>query len=237
MRKTFPYLLSCVLCAALAFADVVAPYPPDSLEEQHNVIPPENTDLANVFEQLDSKQAAVNEGALLWLLRREKGEDLGYWSFPAKSIRFGVEHVRKAQVGGIDWRLVECRYLGRNRELISGHEWRANWQVAYLLDGLGRLRDYVDDYDVLFLDDINADGRVELFVYQDSPKRALMYTYDRGRARELLRVDHVPEGAHAIRIVPGAGGEPKQVEVAGHGVYRWDARSERYVPTAASDGR
>jgi len=214
----------------MALGDVTMPFQPGTVKEQHNTIPPEGTPLAAIFEQLEAKEDKVKEGAVLWLLRREKATALAY--FQKESIRFGVDRVRRVEAGGILWRLVECRYLSRTAELSGGLEHRAVWNVAYLFDDLGRLRDWVDDYDVLFLDDLNADGHVELFAYIDSPKRAIMYSYDRGRARELLRVDGVPEGAEAIRVIAGEKGKPSRVAVAARGTFEWDARSECYVESS-----
>jgi len=214
-----------------AFGDVTAPLRPGSVKEQHNEVPPENAELSFIFEQLEAEEAAVKEGGLLWLLRQNKATDLGY--FQKESITFGVDRVRKVEVGSILWRLVECRYLSRTAERSGGVEYRAVWNVAYLFDDLGRLRDWVDDYDVLFLDDLNADGKVELFVYIDSPKRAIMYSYDRGRSRELLRVDGVPEGADAIRVIAREKEKARNVAVTGRGTFQRDAKSERYVPSAS----
>jgi len=223
------------LLGGVSFADRGLPFEAGSVKEQHNEVPPETTELRTIFEQLQADEAPVKEGALLWLLRRERATDLGY--FHRESIRWGVDAVRQVQAGGILWRLVECRYLSRTADRSRSVEFRAVWPVAYLFDDLGRLRDWVTDYDVLFLDDLNADGRVELFAYIDSPKRATMYSYDRGRCRELLRVDQVPEGADAIRVMSGKNGGPRNVEVAGRGTYEWDAASERYVSRPVSDER
>jgi hypothetical protein len=237
MRMIGLALMASVVCAIgppreTSFGDVTMPFRPGSVNEQHNEIPPETTPLASIFKQLEAEEDAVKEGALLWLLQRERATDLAY--FQRESIRFGVDRVRKAEIRGILWRLVECRYLSRTAEIIGGIERRAVWSVAYLFDDLGNLRDWVDDYDVLFLDDLNADGRVELFAYTDSPKRAIMYSYDRGRARELLRVDGVPEGVEAIRVIAGEKGKPFRVAVATGGTFEWDARLERYVKVAPS---
>jgi len=222
------FVCAVLLPWGLSPADTVGPVKPGSVKEQDKKIPPEETSLTAIWEDLESDAVLKKEGALLWLLRRNNATDLGYYAFPTKSIRFGVERVRKIKGEGITWCLAECKYQSRLAER-SGHaEYRAIWSVAYLFDDLGHLRDWVDDYDVLFLEDLNRDGNVELFAYIDSPKRAFMYSYERGRSREVLRVDDVPEGATAIGLLPETAGSPRNVEIAAHGTYAWDKRAQRY---------
>ena len=236
MKRSLCLLLglacAAVLLSGTSLPDVVAPFKPGSVEEQRNEIPAVAVPLETVFTWLESEETTAREGALLWLLRSNKAVDLSYFAFPQKSIRFGVDRVLRKDVDGIIWRLVECRYLSR-QTFTSAAEYRAVWKVAYLFDDLGQLRDWIDDYDVLFLDDLNGDGNVELFAYINSPKRVIMYSYQRGRSRQILRVESVPEGSDAIDVVPRETGGSYKVRIAAHGIYQWDKRSEQYVKSAS----
>lgn len=146
----------------------------------------------------------MKEAALQWLLRREGAEKLGY--FQDESIRFDVTGVIKVSTRDETWRLVECEYLSRRADR-SGHtEFRARWQVAYVFDAKGRLRDWVNDYDVAVLRDINGDGLLELAAYLDSPKRVIVQSFEPGRSRKVLRVDDVPERGELLARTPGKEG-------------------------------
>jgi hypothetical protein len=234
-----------MLMTSWGAADPTVPLAPGSVQEQRLVLPAREADVAQIFEQLDGKDEGVKESALQWLLRRGEAEKLAY--FHTEAIRFSVEAVTKVSVRDETWRLVECVYLSRTAERSGPAEYRARWAVAYVFDAKGRLRDWVDDYDVAVLRDINGDGFVELVSYIDSPKRVIVYCYEPGRSRELLRVDGVPEHGELLKRTPlKEGGEymtyEKPVEVisdnaapaarlkvAEHGVYEWDARQQRYV--------
>jgi hypothetical protein len=238
------------LLTSWSAADPAVALVPGSVQEQRLVLPAREADVAHILEQLGRKEQGVGEASLQWLLRREEAERLSY--FHTNSIRFSVEAVTKVSVRGDTWRLVECVYLSRDAERSGPTEYRSRWAVAYVFDGKGRLRDWVEDYDVAVLRDINNDGQVELVAYIDSPKRVIVYSYEPGRSRELLRVDDVPEHGDLLKRTPRKeGGEymtyEKPVEliadnassaarmkVAQHGVYKWDARQQRYVNETAA---
>lgn len=212
-------------------------------KEQHIVIPPAETPLTSIFIQLEAEGENSKEGALLWLLRQNAAADLGNISYPKNSIRIHVDRIREVEAGEITWRLVECRYIGRQCDFTGdGIVCRPVWNVAYLFDDLGRLRDWVSDYAALYLDDLNADGRVELFVQTRSNKSVIMYSYGRGRSRQALRIDEAPAGRKkSICVVGGetrSDGMVKKVEVPGLGTYEWHpGRSQyvKYVPPPAGN--
>jgi hypothetical protein len=206
--------------------------------------PPSDTNVARALQQLQEPGRA--DAALHGLLRREDALQLGY--FHTESTRFSVERVTEVAAPDGTWRLVEAAYLSRIADRSRGGELRARWPVAYVFDPGGRLRDWVHDYDVAILEDVNRDEDLELVAYLDSPKRVIVYSCGRGRSRELLRVDEVPEHGDLIRSVPGEhGGEyqirekpvaliddnnpkaPRRLKVANHGIYRWDDGQQRYV--------
>jgi hypothetical protein len=247
MRQTTLSLamVGAILATSSCAADPGVPLVPGSVQEQRLVLPPKDTDVAQILKQLEGKEEGVKEAALQWLLRRAGAEELAF--FQTESIRFSVEAVTQVLVKGERWRLVECAYLGRRAERSGPTEYRARWSVAYLFDSRSRLRDWVADYDVALVQDINADGKPELIAYIDSPKRVIVYSYEPGRSRELLRVNGVPEHGELLKRTPRKeGGEymiyEKPVEliadkgtpavrlkVAEHGVYKWDERQEQYV--------
>ncbi|MHC5040497.1 MAG: TolB family protein, partial [Planctomycetota bacterium] len=204
-------------------------------EEQKLDLPPETTALSVIFNRLEAEKPGVREAALQWLLRREKALALGY--FQRESLRFDIQEVRKTTAGGIEWRLVECIYTSKQAMISGPAVYRAKWPVAYLFDDLGRLRDWVNDYDVLFFEDLTADGRLELFYFEDSLKRVFMVSHGRGRSRELLRVDDMPRRMGVpIRILPGPKDKPRQVFVATHGVFKWDDKAKRYIKASPLAG-
>jgi len=240
------------LTACWCFAQPTTAPNPAGDQQQKLVLPPPEVDVEQIFQQLQGNdQAGSAAAALQWLLRREDALKLGY--FQAEAIRFNVEHVTQVRAADGTWRLVEAAYLSRNADRFGGIEHRPRWPVAYVFDPRGRLRDWVPDYDVAILQDINRDGDLDLAAYLDSPKRVIVYSFQRGRSRELLRVDEVPEHGDLIRTFPGAhGGEvqvrekplaiidnnvgaPRQLKVASHGIYEWDARQQRYVSRGAGE--
>jgi hypothetical protein len=214
-----------------------------SVKEQPLPLPPPQANVAQIVAQLESGKSPAAEAAVQWLLRREEALKLGY--FQTESIRFWVARVTPARAGGQLWRLVECSYLSKSAEQSGPNEYRARWDVAYLFDERGRLRDWVNDYDLAIVRDINGDGRLELVAYIESPKRVIVYSYETGRSRELLRVDDVPETGDLVERKPAKGGgevrvyekpvavvgdkPPLRIKVALHGFYRWDEKAERFV--------
>ncbi len=247
IAPSFPLVLA-ILTASWAVADRAGVFAPGGVQEQRLELPPVNADIARIFEQLDEKHPA----ALQWLLRREGADKLSY--FDTEAIRFDIKRVTKVPVGDETWRLVECTYISGDAMHSSAVEYRACWPVTYVFDTRGRLRDWVDDYDVAVLRDINGDGQVELVADLDSAKRVIVYTYKPGRSRELLRVDGVPEHGELLESKPqNAGGQyntcEKPVEiivdpaapaarlkVAQHGLYKWVAKQQRYVNESAAPG-
>ena len=244
MRTGFVFLTLALIAASWCTADPGAIFKPGSVHEQHLKLPAENTDLSEIFKRLSASDPEVKEAALQWLLRRENAQDLGY--FHRESIRFSVETVNEVKGPDGTWRLIECAYLSRTAD-ISGHtEYRARWPVAYVVDPQGHLRDWVHDYDVAILRNLNGDKDLELVAYLDSPKQVIVYSYQRGRSRELLRVDDVPEHGRLLKSYPAPqGGEyqeyegpveiviqqtgPQQLKIANHGIFSWDTRSQRYI--------
>ena len=244
MRTRFVFLTLALIPALWCAADPVALFKPGSVQGQHLTLPPQNTGLSDIFKGLFAADPDAKEAAVQWLLRRENAQDLGY--FHRESIRFSVDKVN--EVAGPDgtWRLIECVYLSRNAD-ISGHtEYRARWPVAYVFDPQGRLRDWVHDYHVAILQDLNGDNDLELVAYLDSPKQVIVYSCQRGRSRELLRVDDVPAFGRILRRYPGPdGGEIQeyekpveiviqqtglhQLKIANHGIFSWDAKLQRYI--------
>jgi hypothetical protein len=247
-----PFSLTVVCVGAMLVtswlsADPVVPVVPGSVQEQRLDLPSTDADVAQIFEQLqgnEGKDDEVSEASLQWLLRRQGAEKLSY--FHTESVRFDVAGVTNVTLRNETWRLVECEYLSRIADRSRGTEYRARWKVAYVFDAKGTLRDWVDDYDVALLRDINADGDVELVAYIDSPKRVIVYSYERG-SRELLRVDGVPEHGEFLESNPGKEGgqyityeKPVAIiadnaapvaclKLAQHGLYKWDAKQQRYV--------
>jgi hypothetical protein len=231
-------------CRGLGHADTAADAARET--EQPRALPPDATHVARMLHQLQHSDPARSAAALQWLLTEEDANELGY--FHTESIGFSVEDVSEVQAADGVWRLVHAAYLSRIADRSRGGERRARWPVAYVFDPRGRLRDWVHDYDVAILEDVNRDGDLELVAYLDSPKRVIVYAYGRGRSRELLRVDEVPEHGDLIRSVPAEhGGEyqirekpvaliddddpnaPRRLNVANHGIHRWDAGQQRYV--------
>lgn len=258
-----PLILLAVLAAALLpLRDSVAAIPvefskPGSVQEQHNEIPAADVPLAAIWKDLESDEVAKKEGALLWLLRQDHAGDVGYLAFPKKSVRFGVDRVRTLTVGEIAWRLVECTYLSGVFEAHGGMELRHSARVAYLFDNLGHLRDWQENCTVLSFGDCNQDGKVELLVttnYQrvfglhpdtnEKPvdvvdyQRVVMVSYERGRAREILRVDGLSAGPDVtVSLPPVEGGTPQTVVIAGHGTYEWDEIAKQYFPTRSQGNK
>jgi hypothetical protein len=238
-----------VLPRDTGFADPVMPFKPGSVKEQQNEVPGTDTPLETILERLESEETDLKEGALLWLLRRSKATELSYFAFPKHSVRFGVDRVIKKETDAILWRLVECRYVSR-QAVRSAAEYRAVWKVAYLFDDLGHLRDWIQDYDLLVLEDFNLDKKIDILAYIDSPKRVMILSYDRGRSRELLNVDDVPSHgreisrtpaehggeyvkyAPAAEVVGGADKKPKAIRIVEHGTYIWNAKRNKYLHTA-----
>lgn len=236
----------------IALADPASAFAPGTVTEQQNVIPSPDTPLPTIMEGLESEQTDTKEGALLWLLQRNNATNLSYFAFPQHSIRFGVDRVIKKQADAILWRLVECRYVSRSA-FQSGAEYRPVWKVAYLFDDFGQLRDWIEDYKLLLVDDFNLDKRIEILAYIDSPKRVMMLSHDRGRSRELLSVDGVPphgreisrtprepgrgvdvKYAPPVEVVEGADDQPRAIRIVDHGTYLWDVRKNKYLPSAQS---
>jgi hypothetical protein len=217
------------------------PYAAGSVEEQRNVVPPGETPLAAIFEQLESEEVALKEGAILWLLRANKAEDIGPAPFPKLSIRFGVDRVTKKEAGGIIWRLVECGYLSRTAAQSHHTEYRALARVAWLFDDLGHLRDWFEFYDALAMDDFNADGRIDvgvavgLSIFEVVP--VTIYTYDRGRTRILLHLDSQPinqttekrpDRDEPFEVIDSPDGVTKAFNIRGRGTYVWSEKQQRY---------
>jgi len=234
----------------IALADPAMAFAPGTVTEQRNEIPAPDTPLPTILDSLESERTEIKEGALLWLLRRNNATNLSYFAFPQHSIRFGVARVIKRQAGPILWRLAECRYVSR-RAFRSGTEYRAMWKVAYLFDDLGQLRDWIEDYKLLLMDDFNLDKRIDILAYIDSPKRVIMLSHDRGRSRELLNMDGVPprgreisrtprepgQGvdvtyAPPVEVVDGAEDQPKAIRLLDHGTYRWNVSQNKYAHSA-----
>ena len=231
-----------------SLADRTTMVDPGSLKEQHTEIPVAETPVAAIFAELTSDTTVKKEGALLWLLRFNNAMELSYFSFPKHSINFGVERVSVRETGGIVWRLVECEYVERDAGMISGGtEYHAYWQVAYLFDDLGHLRDWIADYDCLTVDDLNGDQCLDILAYIRSPKCVVVSEYERGRCREILWVDEepthgpeisrtpVPTGGYTVKYAPPVeivappDGRAKQISIVGHGTYAWSKWKERYV--------
>jgi hypothetical protein len=241
------HLTLCAMLLSLATywcrADSTIIVKPGTVKAQALSLPPEETDLQQIFAQLKSVKAEECAAALQWLLRRERALELSY--FQTDSIRFWVERVTRARAGEQVWRLVECSYLSKTAEQSGSHEYRARWDVVYLFDESGRLRDWVNDCDVAIARDINGDGKLELVAYIDSPKRVIVYNYQTGRSREVLRVDNVPEVGELLKRTPATGGgevqvyekpvtlvgdkPPLRIKVARHGFYKWDPKAESFV--------
>jgi len=233
----------------IGMADPVRAFKPGTVKEQKYEIPATDAPLRTIMEGLESEKAQAKEGALLWLLQRNNATDLSYFAFPRLSIRFEVDRVIKRQVDPIFWRLVECRYVSRSAGQ-SGAEYRAVWKVAYLFDDLGQLRDWIEDYDLLLVDDFNLDKKIDILAYLDSPRRVLILSYERGRSRELLNVDDVPShgreisrtpserGGWSVKYAPpvevvGSGDDkPRAIRIAERGTYVWNAGKKKYVPGA-----
>ena len=231
-------------CRDLANPKIVTNKPSEG--EQTLALPRDASDVARMLQQLQHSDSSTSTAALQGLLTRDDSNYLGY--FHTESIRFSVDRVSERRAADGVWRLVEATYVSRIADRSRGGERRAHWPVAYLFDPRGRLRDWVNDYDLAILEDLNRDGDLELVTYLDSPKRVIVYTLRRGRSRELLRVDQVPEHGALIRRAPAEhGGEyeirerpvavvedsdpkaPRRLKVANHGIHRWDAEQQRYV--------
>ncbi len=241
-----------VLPWQIALADPASAFAPGTVTEQQNVIPSPDTPLSTIMESLESEKAETKEGALLWLLQRNNATNLSYFAFPKYSIRFGVDRVIKKQAAAILWRLVECRYVSRSA-MQSGAEYRAVWKVAYLFDDFGQLRDWIEDYKLLLMDDFNQDKIIDILAYIDSHRRVMIQSYDRGRSRELLSVDGVPphgreisrtprepgrgvdvKYAPPVEVVEGADDQPRAVRIVDQGTYLWNVRKNKYLPVAQS---
>lgn len=255
MRRSL-VLLAVLTAALLPLRDSPAAIPvelskPGSVQEQHNEIPAADVPLAAIWKDLEAEEDARKEGALLWLLRQDHAGDVGYLAFPKKSIRFGVDRVRTVKVGEITWRLAECTYLSRYCEAHGGMELRHSARVAYLFDDLGHLRDWQENCTVLSFGDSSLDGKVELLITANYQRvfglhpdtnaepvdvvdyqRVVMVSYERGRAREILRIDGLSAGPDVtVSLPPVEEGTPQTVEISGHGTYAWDEIAKQYFLT------